>query len=93
MGKVAARAADRSVSLIAVALLRDAGGGSASGVGALALLPVFWLALHGTRRQLVVILTAMFAFFLAPVLLTGGGLPSSGGGRVSCSPRSPRSSA
>jgi diguanylate cyclase (GGDEF)-like protein len=58
--------------LVALALLRDAGGGAIAGVGALALLPVFWLALHGSRTQLLVVMAAAFGFFLAPVLVTGG---------------------
>jgi diguanylate cyclase (GGDEF)-like protein len=58
--------------LLAVALLRDAGGGSGAGVGALALLPVFWLALHGTRGELLVMIASVCAFFVTPVVLLGG---------------------
>jgi diguanylate cyclase (GGDEF)-like protein len=58
--------------LVAVALLRDAGGGSVAGVGALALLPVFWLALHGSRGDLLVMIAGVCAFFVAPALLVGG---------------------
>jgi diguanylate cyclase (GGDEF)-like protein len=58
--------------LVAVALLRDSGGGSEAGVGALALLPVFWLALHGTRGELLAIIACVVAFFVAPVLIVGG---------------------
>jgi diguanylate cyclase (GGDEF)-like protein len=58
--------------LIAAALLRDAGGGTVAGVGALALLPVFWLALHGSRGELLVIIACVCAFFVAPALLVGG---------------------
>ncbi len=54
------------------ALLRHAGGGNQSGVGGLTLLPVFWLALYGTRRQLSILLAAVIFFFLAPVVLVGG---------------------
>ena len=57
--------------LASVALLRDAGAGVGSGVGALVLLPVFWIALYGTRRQLVIVLAAVLAAFLAPVLAVG----------------------
>jgi diguanylate cyclase (GGDEF)-like protein len=60
------------LSLIAVALLRDACGGTAAGVGTLALLPVFWVALHGSRGQLLVIIAGLFPLFLGPVLLSGG---------------------
>jgi diguanylate cyclase (GGDEF)-like protein len=58
--------------LFAVALLRGASGGAVAGVGALALVPVFWVAMHGTRGQLVVLIGTVFAFLLLPGLLTGG---------------------
>jgi diguanylate cyclase (GGDEF)-like protein len=58
--------------LIAVAVLRDASGGIAAGVGALALVPVFWLALHGTRGQLLILIGGVCAFLVAPALVTGG---------------------
>jgi hypothetical protein len=34
---------------VVIALLREADGGGMSGYGALSMLPVFWLALYGTR--------------------------------------------
>jgi diguanylate cyclase (GGDEF)-like protein len=37
-----------------------------------ALLPVFWTALHGDRRQLCVVTLGVAVFFLAPPLLVGG---------------------
>ena len=43
----------------------------APGIGALALVPVFWIALHGSRRQLLVIIVGVCVFFLAPALQTG----------------------
>jgi diguanylate cyclase (GGDEF)-like protein len=55
----------------ALALLRNAGAGTSSGVGVLALLPVFWLALYGTRAQLAIVLVAVLAFFIVPVMLVG----------------------
>jgi diguanylate cyclase (GGDEF)-like protein len=55
----------------AVALLREASGGAVAGVGALALLPVFWLALHGSRAELVIIIASVCAFIVGPVLLAG----------------------
>jgi diguanylate cyclase (GGDEF)-like protein len=60
------------LSLVAVALLREAGGGARAGVGMLALLPVFWLALHGSRLQLLVVIAALFPLFLGPIVLSGG---------------------
>jgi diguanylate cyclase (GGDEF)-like protein len=58
--------------LVALAVLRDASGGAVAGVGALAIVPVFWLALHGSRVQLVIVIAGVCAFFLAPAVLTGG---------------------
>ncbi len=58
--------------LVAVALLREASGGAVAGVGALALLPVFWLALHGSRSQLVVLMAGVCAFLVVPALQAGG---------------------
>jgi diguanylate cyclase (GGDEF)-like protein len=60
------------VFLLSAALLREAGGGNAAGVAVLALLPIFWIALHGTRAQLAIVLAGVAAFFIAPVLLVGG---------------------
>jgi diguanylate cyclase (GGDEF)-like protein len=58
--------------LVALALLRHASGGSVAGVGVLALVPVFWLALHGSRGQLLVMIASVYAFFVAPFVLIGG---------------------
>jgi diguanylate cyclase (GGDEF)-like protein len=55
-----------------VALLRDAEGGSASPVSPLALVPVFWCSLYGTRRQLGVIVAGMALMFVVPRLVAGG---------------------
>jgi diguanylate cyclase (GGDEF)-like protein len=68
--------------LVAVALLRDASGGVVAGVGALALLPVIWLALHGRRAELLVIIVGVCAFFLVPFALTGGPEYPTGSWRV-----------
>jgi diguanylate cyclase (GGDEF)-like protein len=57
--------------VVAVALLRDAGSGTGAGVGVLVLLPVFWLALYGTRGQLAILLATLLAFFVLPALLVG----------------------
>ncbi len=60
------------VFLGAAALLRDSGGGFTSGVATLALLPVFWIALHGTRGALGLIMLGVVAFLAVPVLAIGG---------------------
>ncbi|MGC2373986.1 MAG: sensor domain-containing diguanylate cyclase [Solirubrobacteraceae bacterium] len=59
------------VFLTAVAFLRSSAGGANSGVAVVALLPVFWTALHGDRRQLCVVTVGVAVFFLAPPLLVG----------------------
>jgi signal transduction histidine kinase len=47
--------------LLSIALLRSATGGSRSGYGALLYLAPFWVALRGTRRQVVLVTIALFA--------------------------------
>jgi diguanylate cyclase (GGDEF)-like protein len=56
--------------LVAVALLRDVSG-VVAGVGVLTLIPVFWVALHGSRGQLLVLVAGVCAFFVAPDLPAG----------------------
>ncbi|MGH3050964.1 MAG: diguanylate cyclase domain-containing protein, partial [Gaiellaceae bacterium] len=60
-----------------VGLLRDAGGGAASGYGPLVLLPVFWLAVRGTRREVVFSLVGVAAVFVVPILVDPDSYPSS----------------
>lgn len=50
---------------VVVAALRSAGGNS--GVAPVALLPVFWLSLHGTRRQLWYLLIAVRLTLFLPL--------------------------
>jgi diguanylate cyclase (GGDEF)-like protein len=59
------------VSFVVVMLLRVAVGGSGSGVGTLALLPVVWLAMYGGRVALRLAVLATGAVFLGPWLLVG----------------------
>lgn len=54
-------------SFAVVALLRDAEHGAPSGYGPLVLLPVVWLALHGSRRALVASFAAVGAVFVVPI--------------------------
>jgi diguanylate cyclase (GGDEF)-like protein len=58
--------------LAAVAVLRDAGGGSRSGAAVLALIAVLYTALyaHG-RRPLYVVLATAAGFYLGPILFLG----------------------
>jgi diguanylate cyclase (GGDEF)-like protein len=60
------------VFLTGVAFLRSSAGGANSGIAIVALLPVFWTALHGDRRQLCVVTMGVAVFFLAPPLIVGG---------------------
>jgi diguanylate cyclase (GGDEF)-like protein len=55
---------------VVVALLRDAEGG-VTGYAPLAMLPVFWLALYGTRTELGIGIAGVVATFFAPLLLIG----------------------
>ena len=68
----AARLVPPAVFLGAAALLRDSGGGFDSGVATLALLPVFWVALHGSRAGLGLTMLGVGAFLAVPVLAIGG---------------------
>jgi diguanylate cyclase (GGDEF)-like protein len=54
-----------------VAVLIDADGGSSSSFAPLALLPVLWLALYGTRGQLLAGILGAFAVFLVPMVFLG----------------------
>jgi diguanylate cyclase (GGDEF)-like protein len=58
--------------LLAVALLRDAAGGATAGFGPLLLLPVFWVALYGTRPQLTAVLAGVAATYYVPLVAVGG---------------------
>jgi diguanylate cyclase (GGDEF)-like protein len=58
--------------LVAAGFLRNAAGGSASGIGILALLPVLQTALYvRDRRALGVVIVAVGIFYLAPLLFIG----------------------
>ncbi len=59
------------IFLTAVAFMRSATGGASSGVAIVALLPVFWTASHGNRRELMLVTVGVAVFFLAPLVLVG----------------------
>jgi diguanylate cyclase (GGDEF)-like protein len=61
-----------AIFLGSVALLRSSAGGANAGIAIVALLPVFWTALHGDRRQLCLVVAAAAAFFFGPLVLVGG---------------------
>lgn len=56
---------------VVVALLRESQGGALSGYSVLAMLPVFWLALYGTRGQLAIGIAGLGAVFFVPLVLLG----------------------
>ena len=56
---------------VLVAVLMDVDGGSGSSFAPLALLPVLWLALYGTREQLLAGILGAVAVFLAPIVWLG----------------------
>ncbi|HKG19914.1 MAG TPA: hypothetical protein VKB00_09255, partial [Candidatus Limnocylindrales bacterium] len=57
--------------LLVIVILRHAEGGAVSGYGVLALIPVVWLALYGTRRELIVMIVVIAVAFIAPILVFG----------------------
>jgi diguanylate cyclase (GGDEF)-like protein len=58
--------------LAGAALLRHSGGGTNTGVAILSLLPLFWIALHGTRLELGLMVLGAGLYFALPVALVGG---------------------
>lgn len=56
---------------VVVALLRESQGGALSGYSSLAMLPVFWLALYGSREHLAIGIAGLAAVFLTPLALLG----------------------
>src|SRR5919108_3058180 len=56
---------------VVIALLRESHGGAGSGYSALALLPVFWLAVYGARTQLAIGMAGLVAMFTAPLVILG----------------------
>jgi PAS domain-containing protein len=56
-------------AIVVVALWRQADGGSSSNFNVVFALPVLWLALHGTMRQLWIAIVSIGALMLGPLLL------------------------
>lgn len=57
--------------ILVIALLRESEGGTASGYGVLVILPILWLALYGTRKELIWAVVGVGLLFLIPVLAAG----------------------
>jgi diguanylate cyclase (GGDEF)-like protein len=60
------------IFLAALGMLRDSGGGTPSGVSAVAIVPVFYVALHSeSRRDLYIVMAGLAVFYIAPILIVG----------------------
>ena len=59
------------VFFLVIALERDLTGGSDSGLGPLVALPILWLAMVGTRRDLMVSVALTAAVFMVPIIVVG----------------------
>lgn len=57
--------------LIPFMLLRHSAGGASSGLAPLVVLPALWIGLHGTRRQLDVVVALIALALVAPIVLVG----------------------
>ena len=66
------RSGSRSPTSAIIALMRQAGDGPSAGFLPLVILPVVWLALYGSRRQLLVVLGVAALVLLVPWALVGG---------------------
>jgi diguanylate cyclase (GGDEF)-like protein len=66
------RVAPELIFLAALGMLRDAGGGISSGASAVAIVPVFYVALHSqSRRDLNLVLAGLAVFYIVPILIVG----------------------
>jgi diguanylate cyclase (GGDEF)-like protein len=68
--------------LVAVALLRQGGGGVGSGYNTLVLVAVMWTAVHGDRTQLSIVLAGVVAVFVLPLLVDRPGVRTDGDSRL-----------
>jgi diguanylate cyclase (GGDEF)-like protein/PAS domain S-box-containing protein len=59
------------LQLAAVGWLRDAAGGHHAGVAPLGLLPILWIAVYGSRRQLGVGVVGLLVVYLVPIVVAG----------------------
>jgi diguanylate cyclase (GGDEF)-like protein/PAS domain S-box-containing protein len=61
-----------ALGIVAIAFMRDGTGASTSGYSVLMLLPVLWVALYGSARQVVITVLALFVALVVPVVIIGG---------------------
>jgi GGDEF domain-containing protein len=57
--------------MVVVALMRDGLGGAVSAYSTLLILPVFWIAMYGTRIQLAIGVIGVALLLIMPILLIG----------------------
>lgn len=58
--------------LLVVAILRDTQGGAVSGYGPLLLIPLLWIAMHGSRGGMAACIVGIGVVLILPVYLIGG---------------------
>ncbi|MDO8211661.1 GGDEF domain-containing protein [Conexibacter sp. CPCC 206217] len=58
-------------ALVAIALLRDGTGGARGGYGVVVIVPVLWVALYGSRRQLWQVLVVVTLVLAVPLVVLG----------------------
>ena len=59
------------LAIVFVAVVRDAGGGSVSGLSVLLFVPIFWLAITGSLRELYIACALAGAVIVGPVVVLG----------------------
>jgi diguanylate cyclase (GGDEF)-like protein/PAS domain S-box-containing protein len=59
------------VFFVVVMILRDGGGTSSSGLGALVMLPILWVAMYGSQVQVWLATAATAGVFVLPIVLFG----------------------
>ncbi|GAA2015660.1 diguanylate cyclase [Nakamurella flavida] len=69
--RILLRAAPPLVFILGLAAARSLGGGSASGLAPLLLLPLLWVVVFGTRTQLWTVAAATAALFVVPLVVVG----------------------
>ena len=67
-----ARSGAPLLSFAAIACLIEAAGGASSGLAPLVLVPMFWLTIHGTRRDLLAGFVVLAMTLAVPVAVVGG---------------------
>jgi diguanylate cyclase (GGDEF)-like protein/PAS domain S-box-containing protein len=56
---------------VVVMILRDGSGEAGSGLGALVMLPILWVAMYGSKRQMAMAVVASAGVFVLPIIVVG----------------------